>query len=121
MIHKDRSFLVTGVPTAADLAERLTEHDWTGCTGFVIAGRPDLLFLNDSFGGGTAEYAIVRVEGSPDAPVYRQIETVTFGWMKRERAEEYLRGVLDGTEEMGMGSIIQVDVTNHGKTCYACA
>ena len=86
MIHHNRTFHITEVYTAVDLAEKLTDHTWTLCTGFRLG---DLLFLNDSFSEDTAqEYAVIRDN--------RQIETITFSWIKQERALELIQWLTDG-------------------------
>lgn len=82
MLHKRRRFGVSEVQSAEELAKKLTEHSWTCCTGFAFSG---LLFLNDATSpDGAQEYAVVNED------TLEQIESVTFGWMKRDEALEVI-------------------------------
>jgi hypothetical protein len=91
MLHKNRRWTLAEVETAGLLARTLVEHTWCVCNGFYVAGRPDVVFLNDSTGpDGAQEYAVCRKE---DGNWY-QIESITFGWCKLDRAEQYVRGML---------------------------
>ena len=56
MIHTKRRWYVSPVENTETLAEKLTQHSWTLCTGFALQGT---LFLNDSTSeDGAQEYAI---------------------------------------------------------------
>jgi hypothetical protein len=44
MLHHHRRFAVTVVPSLEEIAEKLTEHTWTGCTCFAYQ---ELLLAND--------------------------------------------------------------------------
>jgi hypothetical protein len=80
MMHTGRPFAIRDVSSAEELAELLTQHTWTTCTGFRLGSW---LFLNDSTSAdGAQEYAIVR-DGC-------QYESVTFGWMTQARALDYI-------------------------------
>lgn len=82
MLHEDRTWRVVDEPDAARLAKQLTDMTWTGCTGFRRRG---LLYLNDSASGDVAqEYAVVRQDDG------RQLESVTFGWMTRAQALDWI-------------------------------
>lgn len=86
MLHEKRVFNVAPVASVEELAEMVTERTCTLCAGFELSG---LLFLNDSFSeDGAQEYAVVK-DG-------QQVESVTFGWCTRERAEEIIRELLSG-------------------------
>lgn len=68
------------VPTAEDLASKLTGMTWGPCNGFRLG---DLLFLDDSFSpDGAHEYVVVR-NG-------REVESITFSWCT---ADEALRAI----------------------------
>lgn len=86
MIHDTRRFVITDVETIAALAELLTEHTWTRCTGFRLG---ELLFLNDSFSeDGAQEYAVVRSG--------RQVESITVSWQSRAEAHNTIESLLSG-------------------------
>lgn len=48
MMHRRRRWCVGPITTAEELAEKLTKHTWTLCTGFYVASHPHYLFLNDA-------------------------------------------------------------------------
>lgn len=114
MMHKTRCFMVVDIDGGAEeLAEKLTQHTWTPCTGFRLRGY---LFLNDSTSpDGAQEYGIVK--GG------KQIESITFGWCDKAKGLDYVRRILAGEFD---GSAF-CDVTNtvqspaeHGR-CGHCA
>ena len=116
MMHKARRFCVVAVDSAETLAEKLTQHDWCGCAGFKLGG---LLFLNDSTSAdGAQEYAVV-VEST-----LIQVESITFGWMKQDDAQECIKRLIGNAGSCGD---MHVRITNkietpseHG-TCARCA
>lgn len=116
MLHKNRNWTILPVGTAEELAEKLTEHTWCGCNGFEYAG---FLFLNDSTSGdGAQEYGIVQ-NG-------RQVETVTFGWMKQEKALDYIRKIVSGPagslcEPWGEDLTARIQSPEQHGRCYLCA
>ena len=114
MIHKGRRFLVCQADSVEELAEKLTEYSWTGCTGFSLDG---VLFLNDSSGGDSPQdFAIVR-DGI-------QFESVTFGWCSRDEAEEAIRRCLATRPEeypMRMAVTNRIDRLGAHGVCGHCA
>lgn len=93
MMHKNRAHSRVEVWTAEQLAEKLTQHDWTMCSGFKFKGH---LYLNDSTSAdGVQEYAVFR-----DAPdengEYEQIESITFGWMTETEALKMIEAIASG-------------------------
>jgi len=92
MIHSSRRFFVADVSTANELAKKLTDMTWTGCTGFRLRDdKRALLFLNDSFSGdGAQEYAVF------DEATAQQIESITFSWCTEQRALEHITNLLAG-------------------------
>lgn len=93
MMHESRRWNVTQAESLEQLARNLTEHTWTKCTGFELAGY---LFLNDSTSeDGAQEYAILRKPTEPVQP-YLQVESVTFGWYRLDQAEDLIRQTLRG-------------------------
>ncbi len=94
MMHAKRIWTLAPVASAEELAAKLTGFGWCLCSGFFVDGHEDLLFLNDSTSeDGAQEYAAVRRE----AEGCFQVESVTFGWMTRERALDVIRALLAGT------------------------
>lgn len=84
MLHRSRRWQVTPIASSAELANKLTNFTWCACNGFSLHGW---LFLNDSTSAdGAQEYAVVRLDADGH---FRQYESVTFGWMTRERAEQW--------------------------------
>ena len=83
MMHKKRRWCVGPVENAEALAEKLTQHSWTLCTGFELLGY---LFLNDATSeDGAQEYAVVRRPAEPGQP-WIQVESVTFGSVRQRLA-----------------------------------
>lgn len=96
MVHEDRRFVVSVVDSPESLARKLTKYDWTVCTGFSVAGRGDVLFLNDSFAGGGSEYAIVARDSDGN---WRQVESITFSACTEAQAIDYINKALAGEME----------------------
>ena len=95
MMHDTRRWSVGPAASAEDLAEKLTQHTWTLCTGFYVAGHPEYLFLNDATSeDGAAEMAVVK--GGLYATKRHQIESITFSWCTYETALDYVRRILAG-------------------------
>jgi hypothetical protein len=111
MLHPQRVFSVAPCATAEILAERLTQHTWTLCTGFAHAG---LLFLNDAFSEDSAqEYAVVKAG--------RQIESITFSWCTQARALELITGLVSGELAEDLGPVApRIDPSNTHR-CALCA
>ena len=87
MMHRNRTHSVVVVSTD-ELVEKLGEHGWTGCTGFVT--RAGTLWLNDSTSPDAAqEYAVWRLEIGYTA-LWRQVETITTSWCTREKIAHYI-------------------------------
>ena len=71
MFHKKRVWCVSPVGSAEELAEKITQHSWTLCTGFQIDGY---LFLNYATSeDGAQEYAVVKCPANPGEP-YRRVD-----------------------------------------------
>ena len=124
MMHNRRRWCVSPVTSAEELAEKLTQHTWTLCTGFVVATHPQYLFLNDATSeDGAGEYAVVS--GGLDGP-HRQIESITFSWCSQDAALDYIRRTLAGEDDASsfahaLDLAGKLDVpTQHGR-CRLCA
>ena len=94
MMHTRRRWCVSAVATAEELAEKLTQHTWTLCTGFFVPTHPRYLFLNDAtHEDGAGEYGVVA--GGLDGP-HIQIESITFSWCSTAEALGHIRRTLAG-------------------------
>jgi len=118
MMHKKRVWQVCPVESAEELARRLTELTWTGCTGWKL---DNLLFLNDATcADGAQEYAVCLPR---DGDKYVQIESITFSWCNYDRALELIelsQQYARGEEPLPIEWPIQPDF-NHGRRCHLCA
>ena len=118
MLHKHRTWGLASVPSAVDLARKLTEHVWTPCTGFYAKDHPEVLFLNDSTSGnGAQEYAVVYRVGTK----LIQGESITFGWCSFEEGLAYVRKALDKTMYNMGYSIVRPTLEETGHRCSDCA
>jgi hypothetical protein len=117
MMHGKRHWQVAELETPDELASKLTEYDWTGCTGFRLAGSR-LVYLNDSTSAdGAQEYGVVVAESG------RQVESVTFGWMKKEEALETIRQYEGEIPNFDLGTVDprQFAADAHRGPCCLCA
>ncbi|MCB9922302.1 MAG: hypothetical protein H6822_08975 [Planctomycetaceae bacterium] len=111
MLHDSRLWKRTTGPTPAKLAEILTREIHPLCAGFAIRGYPEYLFLNDSISShGAQEYGFLK---RSTFNLYRQYESITFGWCSTAEAEaiieECLSGRFDGFNEWGAVDAFQVE------------
>ncbi len=110
MIHKKREYTVKRIETKEELADKLVNHIWCGCNGWLYG---DMAFLNDSFSGdGAQEYAVFR-DG-------HQIESITFGWCDIDMAIRYITDLADGGG-IDMGGTMPLIVPSEGHRCELCA
>lgn len=120
MLHKSRAFCVGLAASPEELAEKLTNHTWTRCTGFELHGY---LFLNDSSSeDGPQEYAVLKKSTAPGRPCL-QVETIPFGWCDFAKALDYIRRTLVGEyDESGrvVDGLTLHCPQEHG-TCPQCA
>lgn len=100
----------TAVPTAEDLAKKLTQHTWTLCSAFQL---DNLLFLNDSTSpDGAGEWAIIK-DG-------QQVESITFSWCTEQEALVYIRRLQSGDLGTPITAITPSFHPPH-QPCAACA
>ncbi len=100
MFHRNRVWQVFEVPTAEELAHNLIHKTYCLNHGFVVAGSPDYLFLNDSITtlpDRFTEYAVVK--GGLDARERRQIESITISWCTEKRLLRSIRSILAGRRD----------------------
>ena len=94
MTHNDRIWCVDPVASAEDLARKLAETTWCGCTAFTLDGY---LWLNDATSPDSAqEYAVLR---RVDGGSYLQIESITFSWCNVRETSQYIQRTLRGEDD----------------------
>ena len=121
-MHRSRTHCVCGVATMEELARMLTQHTWTLCAAFCVAGSENNLFLNDAtHEDGAGEYAVVKK--LPDGS-FLQVETITFSWCSLDEALGYIRDSLSGKyDQADYAMPIQTRLetpAKHGR-CQFCA
>jgi hypothetical protein len=120
MLHNKRRWCVTPVSSAEELARKLTESTWCGCTAFALG---DYWFLNDSTcPDGAQEFGVVKIDGGNGKPI--QVESITFGWCNETKALEYIRDTLNGRyDRSDFTHEVAPTIENpqqHGR-CHHCA
>lgn len=118
MLHR-RTWSLSTVETAEELAEKLSEMTWCGCAAFRVCGAP-YLYLNDSFSAdGAQEYAVLK----PDGPDYVQVESITFSWCSREKALEYIRRIVAGEFDNASYALrvtARIEPSEKHRPCHNC-
>ncbi len=111
MFFENRVYSIRTYDDAGELADNLTDYDWTLCTGFRFA---DLLLVNDATGAdGAQEYAVIDATG--------QVESLTISWMKPERVLETLIA-LATEERVTYSAGARVNESHpQGRPCWNCA
>ena len=95
MFHDNRRWAIHVVASAEELAHIVAKRTSTLCSGFVVAGHEDYLFLNDAtHEDGAGEYGVIQ--GGLATPQRYQIESITFSWCSTEQALEYIGEILSG-------------------------
>ncbi|MCI0541279.1 MAG: hypothetical protein L0Z50_39265 [Verrucomicrobiales bacterium] len=120
MMHK-RRWCVSTVATPQELARMLTERTWTLCSGFIVQGHPDVLFVNDAtHEDGAGEWGVVRRIDSKLV----QVESITMSWASYEQALQYiedaLAGKMDGNDFARPVTLHLDTPAQHGR-CHLCA
>lgn len=115
MMHKNRAHVRVVIRSAGELAEKLTQHTWTPCSGFRYG---DHLYLNDSTSAdGAQEYAVFRAEPDENGE-HEQIESITFGWMTEAEALVTITKIKDGK----FGEVYaKLRLRTHEGVCAHCA
>ena len=92
MMHARRVWCVAPVATAEELARKLTETTWCGCTAFSLG---HYVWLNDATSpDGAQEFALVKRSGLGGKSL--QTERVTISWCSFERVLELIERTLSG-------------------------
>lgn len=100
---------------AVILARLLTETYWTLCTAFTIG---EYYFVNDATSeDGAGEWAILRK--NPNGS-FDQVETITFGWLKVDKASTYISKILRGGYKTPIVKDVEFKTSHVGK-CRFCA
>ena len=98
MLHADRVWVLSEVASAEELAVNLTEQTWCLCQAFTVKGNPRYVWLNDSTSeDGAQEFSVLKL-GLAKGDM-RQIESITFGWCDRSKAEGFVRETLNGEDD----------------------
>ena len=124
MMHHRRRWCVSPVVNAEELAEKLTRHTWTLCTGFYVQSHPQYLFLNDAtHEDGAGEFAVVS--GGLDGP-HTQIESITFSWCSQDAALDHIRKTVAGEYDASsfahaLDLAGKLDVPKQHGSCRLCA
>jgi hypothetical protein len=119
MLHKSRMWSVTDVDSPENLAFKLTQQSWTGCSSFRLG---NYLYANDSTGAdGAQEYAVLRTFSKPELLV--QVETITFSWCSLETALELIQKI--NTNQFDSQLLDRVRASQFQKpvehgSCYLC-
>lgn len=120
MFHKHRTWAIHRVESAEILAEMLTTRTWTLCSGFVIAGHEEYLFLNDAtHEDGACEYGVIR--GGLSAERRHQIESITFSWCSTAEAMAYIQDALLGAYSDWQPVCVSVEPAERHGCCPRCA
>jgi len=123
MMHANRTWSVSTVESAETLAQMLSTSTWTLCTGFVVAGYPEYLFLNDATSeDGAGEFGVIK--GGLQATAHLQIESITFSWCTTEQALAHIQATLSGQYDASPFAhpvvLTLEDPDQHGR-CPLCA
>ena len=93
-MHSTRRWCLSSVESPQVLAHKLTQHTWTLCSAFFIAGREEYVFLNDATSeDGAGEYSILK--HLPDGS-FLQVESVTFSWCDEAKGLTFIAEALAG-------------------------
>ena len=120
MLHANRTWCVSTVESAEELATKLCETTWCCCTAFELDGY---VFANDSTSpDGAQEYGVLkRMEGPAH---YLQVESITFGWCNRDECLRHIQRTLAGEYDSSpFVHAVKVDIQTseeHGR-CGHCA
>ncbi len=86
------------VDSAEELATRLSEQTWCLCQAFTVKGSSRYVWLNDSISEDAAqEWAVIKL-GLSNGDI-KQIESITFSWCDRSRAEDFINETLNGNDD----------------------
>jgi hypothetical protein len=110
MMHKHRRHRITTVNDFATLAEKLTQHSWTMCTGFKCGSL--ILLCDASSEDGAQEYAVIRND--------RQIESITCSWMEADKLQAMLEHLDKHGSALGPGTLVEIKPHPEG-SCSRCA
>jgi len=122
MMHR-RRWSLAAAESPEDLGRKLTQHTWTLCTGFYVAGHEDYLFLNDATcEDGAGEWGICKRQ--PGQTEFVQVESITFSWLTLDAALGQIRRVLAGEfddNDFATSLNLQVETSGEHERCHLCA
>ena len=118
-MHNDRIWCLTPAESAEDLARKLTEITWCGCTAFELKGY---VWLNDATSpDGAQEFAVLK---QCDDGTFLQIESITYSWCDYDQSLALIKVTLAGEDDVNdfrreVRPILQTP-EEHGR-CHHCA
>jgi len=122
-MHGRRTFCISPVASAEELAHMLTERTWTLCSGFYVQGHEGYLFLNDATcEDGAGEFACIA--GGIDAERNVQIESITFSWCTFDQAVQHVNDALAGRfdqNEFARPVTLRLETPEQHQRCPLCA
>lgn len=122
MMHEHRRWGLGPLPTAEELARKLTGSTWCLCTGFYVVGHEQYLFLNDAtHEDGAGEYACCKKIGSDR---FLQVESITFSWCDESQALAYIQKTLSGEydqSDFATPLTLKVEPLDVHERCRFCA
>ena len=131
MLHKFRTWQVSVVESAEELADKLNKErgSWVLCQAFAVEGSEEYVFLNDSTSEDSpVEFAVVRYTTPDEEFEFTwpfeciQLESITFGWSTKERSLDYINRAISGEWDklVGQGQYV-IDVQpSESHSCRLC-
>jgi len=120
MLHRERTWVISTIDSAEDLAGKLTQCTWTCCTAFLLDGY---IYANDATSGdGAQEYAVLKTSQCGEG--LAQIESITFSWCSESEALALIHKVSAGDfdfECMCSISRSRFQTAGEHRVCCLCA
>lgn len=120
MLHKNRVWSISHVGSADELASKLAQFTWTGCSAFQLN---QFIFANDSTSSdGAQEYAVLRPSSTLDC--LEQIESITFSWCSESRSLELILEIMARHCDLASWCHVsrsQFQTSDEHRVCYLCA
>ncbi|MBI2481290.1 MAG: hypothetical protein HYV60_22410 [Planctomycetia bacterium] len=120
MMHIDRVWCRNAVTSSEELARKLTEMTWCGCTAFAI---DRYLWLNDATSPDAAQEYAVLLHNESDGS-FLQIESITMSWCSYDEVLQFVEQTLRGEDDCNeWARLVQPTLqtaAEHGR-CLHCA
>ena len=123
MMHTKRTWSVSEVESAEELARLLTETTFGCCQAFSVRDHPNYVWVNDSTSPDRLqEYGVVK-RNNPDGKIM-QIESITTSWCNASEMLRFINRTLAGEDDnsyfAGEVTAILQTPQEHGR-CQHCA